>query len=317
MADVQSTTGILTGRRDELPDAALQITAQTNWGYVWYSLSELYATGGPLMTEDIALTEDVAVWLDEDSDGIVSEKELERLHDVSPHVTVQADFGEPGGRAGISDKRVQLRDVSPHVETIGLTPQCSGQRVAISLPDARVLFFATEDPMLYNAPVSAVDVNRDGQVADYEVARFLQRRQDSVGGLVRAWVAGHEDPLFAALDADGDGLLSARELGEASERLTALDQNTDGRLETHEIPQALVVGLIRGNPLRDDELMALPSAGGAADRSTARWFAAMDSNHDGEISRREFLGNAAQFQQLDRDADEFIRPDEAAHAQSM
>ena len=54
-------------------------------------------------------------------------------------------------------------------------------------------------------------------------------------------------------------------------------------------------------------------------RTTARshWFAAMDSNRDGEISRREFLGTQDQFQQLDRDADGFIGPAEAASAASI
>ena len=37
----------------------------------------------------------------------------------------------------------------------------------------------------------------------------------------------------------------------------------------------------------------------------------MDRNSDGDISRREFLGTAAQFRQLDADGDQLIDLDEA------
>ena len=313
--DVQPTTGLLTGRRSEQPDVALQIGNRTDWGYIWYSLSELYSMGGQLATADISLTPDVAESLDANQDGTVSEAELKGLMDAPPHLTVKASFGEQSGPGGPSKKRVRLQEISEHLQSVGVTLGRHAEQVAFSLPDARVTFFVTEDPMLYNASVDAVDVNRDGKVADYELARFMQRRQDTAGGLVRAWVAGHEDSLFAALDTGGDGILNARELAEAPDRLKTLDRNADGRLESHEIPQSIVVGLIRGNPQRDTELFALPSSFATAGTSRSTWFTAMDSNRDGEISRREFLGTLDQFEQLDRDTDGFIVPGEAVFAQ--
>ena len=41
------------------------------------------------------------------------------------------------------------------------------------------------------------------------------------------------------------------------------------------------------------------------------WFQKMDRNHDGDVSRREFLGPRDQFDRLDRDKDGLIDPDEA------
>ena len=58
------------------------------------------------------------------------------------------------------------------------------------------------------------------------------------------------------------------------------------------------MGMIRGMPAT--ELQAGPS-----------WFRKMDRNHDGDVSRREFLGPRAQFDRLDRDRDGLISSDEA------
>ncbi len=41
------------------------------------------------------------------------------------------------------------------------------------------------------------------------------------------------------------------------------------------------------------------------------WFQKMDRNHDGDVSRREFLGPRDQFDRLDRDNDGLIGADEA------
>ena len=43
----------------------------------------------------------------------------------------------------------------------------------------------------------------------------------------------------------------------------------------------------------------------------------MDTNHDGVISRREFLGDENQFQSLDANRDLFVEPDEVAQSEAQ
>jgi Ca2+-binding EF-hand superfamily protein len=49
----------------------------------------------------------------------------------------------------------------------------------------------------------------------------------------------------------------------------------------------------------------------AAPAAGPDWFQKMDRNHDGDVSRREFLGPRDQFDRLDRDNDGLIDADEA------
>ena len=44
------------------------------------------------------------------------------------------------------------------------------------------------------------------------------------------------------------------------------------------------------------------------------WFARMDRNGDGDVSRHEFLGPTELFRKLDRDGDGLLGPDEARAA---
>ena len=43
----------------------------------------------------------------------------------------------------------------------------------------------------------------------------------------------------------------------------------------------------------------------------------MDRNHDGDVSRREFLGPRDQFDRLDRDNDGLIDPDEGSAGEGV
>jgi hypothetical protein len=58
---------------------------------------------------------------------------------------------------------------------------------------------------------------------------------------------------------------------------------------------------------------------GAAPAPTAGpvWFRKMDRNHDGDVSRREFLGTDEEFRRLDADGDGLISAAEASRADDL
>jgi len=302
---------MMSRRRPDQAEMAVRINERTDWGYTRYSLAELYGDGNQVTTEDFSLSPDAFGALDEDEDGKISTKELEGILETPPHLVLRASFGELRRSGRTPKTQLQLESLSECLQNSDAMVVQHARRMSLGLPGAQVQFLVNEDPMLYNTTVAKVDVNDDGKITEYEIGSFLDRQRPVVRGLVRTWVSGHEDSLFAALDIDADGVLGARELHESLDRLKSLDQDGDGQLQSHEIPDSMVVAILRGHPLQDDQMFVHAPSDSTGPRSNPPWFAAMDTNQDGEISSREFLGTPDQFQQLDRDTDGFIGPSEA------
>src|SRR5262249_19144693 len=123
--------------------------------------------------------------------------------------------------------------------------------------------------------------------------------------------------LFEFLDADHDQRLGLRELTTAWTRLAAWDRDGDGCITRGEVPRQYHLVLTQGKPrgfLEDTDRLAygpalrLPQA----DRGPL-WFRKMDTNRDGDVSRREFLGSTEDFRRLDSDGDGLISVEEAEH----
>jgi len=302
---------MMSTRRPDQAEMVLRINERRDWNYARFSLAELYGDGHQLTAEDFSLSPEAFDALDADRDGNISEKELKGILDTPPHLVLKASFGELRRSGSTPRTQLQLESLSECLQDAGATVVQHARRMSLVLPSAQVQFLVNEDPMLYNTTVQKVDVDDDGKITEYEIGSFLDRQRPVFRGLLRTWVAGHEDSLFAALDIDGDGVLAARELYESPERLKSLDQDGDGRLRAHEIPDSMVVAFLRGHPLQDDQMFVHAPSDTTSDRSSPPWFAAMDANQDGEISHREFLGTSDQFQQLDHDTDGFIGRTEA------
>ena len=100
------------------------------------------------------------------------------------------------------------------------------------------------------------------------------------------------------------------------------DGDGDGRVSADEIPYHFQVNIARGGLLRSDRRRhgrsrcrgRWPRAGRSRPAAGPDWFQKMDRNHDGDVSRREFLGPRDQFDRLDRDNDGLIDADEASKA---
>ncbi len=83
------------------------------------------------------------------------------------------------------------------------------------------------------------DSNRDG-LLDAAELRALAEQADADAARVDFWPGGftHDDPIFTALDADHDGIVSSSEIEHAASSLRALDRNGDGKLTIEEFRPA-------------------------------------------------------------------------------
>jgi Ca2+-binding EF-hand superfamily protein len=159
----------------------------------------------------------------------------------------------------------------------------------------------------------AVDADEDGKAYAYEIEAFLAQQQAGLRAQIHARATDSEDVLFAALDADHDERLDSREIEGAEARLAALDKNGDGLLTGDELPEVLLIGLARGSIENPDATFAPPPViARSPDGKAPRWFTAMDANQDGAVSRREFLGTSEKFAELDRDGNGLLDVAEAA-----
>ena len=168
------------------------------------------------------------------------------------------------------------------------------------------------EPSELRAEFAGLDRDGDGKLYPEEWAAGRRRQAEAADRQVRARAGFQPDALFVALDMNHDGRLTPREIDRAAERLASLDEDGDGQLQVDEIPDAMVVGIVRGPPEEDSERLRNPTAPPlASDIELPRWFIGMDRNMDGEISEREFMGTPAQFQLLDANGDQFLDAAEA------
>jgi Ca2+-binding EF-hand superfamily protein len=171
---------------------------------------------------------------------------------------------------------------------------------------------ASTAPTPQSFSISAADGDGDGKATADEVESLLRRQRAALRGQIRMSVVDRDDALFAALDHDGDLLLDAREIAQSSRVLAALDRDHDGELSIREIPGSMVVVISRDDAPPNAPLPAgAPASEAPRAANGAPWFAAMDANGDGDISRLEFLGSAEQFSQFDTNQDGFLDADEA------
>jgi Ca2+-binding EF-hand superfamily protein len=107
---------------------------------------------------------------------------------------------------------------------------------------------------------------------------------------------GASDPLFALLDADGDGVISAKELKRAIVVLKELDTNKDGSISWEEVQAAGIggpnpnpAGPAAGDPPQGagTGFAGGGAAGGAEESQPFKRFMQYDKNGDGKLSADE------------------------------
>jgi Ca2+-binding EF-hand superfamily protein len=156
----------------------------------------------------------------------------------------------------------------------------------------------------------SIDRDSDDKIFEDEYLSWIQQRSELTESQVKLTTVDHGRLWFNVLDENHDGRLGRREMLQAAAKLPACDANGNGRLEKDEVPRVLAVTIGNGQPASSGRTPR-GSPKDAGGRQGPNWFRKMDTNNDGDISPREFLGTKDQFKLLDANGDGLIDAPEA------
>jgi hypothetical protein len=166
------------------------------------------------------------------------------------------------------------------------------------------------------ATKDVVTLDLGADYIEFSAAQGKAGDKADVGGTqVAIGAAIDGNPLLRLLDRDNDQRLTTRERQELAGLLSALDHDGDGAVGAGEMPMPIRLAVTLGPHVH--QLLSTPvgAARAIAPRGSApaapAWFASMDKNHDGDLSRGEFLGTSEQFRQIDADGDALVSVAEA------
>lgn len=261
--------------------------------------------------------------LDADSDGQVAENEVgeDRIR-LFKRLLRKADK-DGDGKLSRAEFVAGLQEERPQPPADGPNPQGNERRRQFLEADPEELFKRLDangdgKVELEETPEQAreglkrffeqADANRDQSLSldefrkGHEYVRTLAGANTPPNAQNRGAAPG-DAALFKALDADGDGTLSAEELAAATAALKKLDRDGDGQITRREI-MADVAG---GRP------EARPGAGNP--EQVLERLKRLDKNGDGKLAQDElppFLQN--RFDKLDANADGFVDQEELKRA---
>lgn len=162
------------------------------------------------------------------------------------------------------------------------------------------------------ALIEVADRNSDGRMTRQELVDYLDLVATASLAQVSLTLTSSGQGLFQALDGNGDGYLSVRELRDAWARLAPFDADRDEAVSRAEFPTQVRLTVGRGGQQAgfDPEGGAV-SQGRPVPTRGPLWFRKMDRNGDGDVSRSEWLGTADDFDRADTDRDGLISLAEA------
>ena len=320
------------------PEAVFLLHERVDWIRIQAALEELY---GRLMTwqhDRFPMTPNFVDHLDADGDGIVRGNELRRCLEISPHIAVLVQFGTA------QNSRPQVRMDQRRPDSLARFERIAPSHLAVSLPGLAVSIIGEDrfgvraNPRAADDFFSRHDSNSDGELSKDEfleaspwggfgdvvdgeapITRSQWREHVQSGiqlehRIVQARAGFQVDALFSYIDANQDLSLMAREIESAPSRLQTLDQNEDQYVSIGEVPEQIVIGLIRSPSTESDSIFStIQQRTNVVADSIPGWFSAMDTNGDNEIARTEFLGKTQLFRQLDKNGDLYLQPSEVEH----
>lgn len=158
-----------------------------------------------------------------------------------------------------------------------------------------------------------MDVNGDDRLSWGEIEVGIRMKAALTSGLIRVRLVDVPDAWFTWLDSNWDKVLSEAEIQHADSRLKKLRTDSDSEFAPESLPVQLEV--IFSRLFGDEDPFRAPGPGAyrempsneMADHALSpEWLQAMDTNGDGQVVYREFLGSQSSFRSLDRNGDDVL-----------
>ena len=189
----------------------------------------------------------------------------------------------------------------------------------------------TEKEILAEAKRSfrRMDTDGSGDVSAAEFARARSGRSAKAAAKVKPAPANcpacamglTAEKVFSRLDADGDGKVTAKEfarspgMGDEAEARAAvgrIDTDGDGSLSRAELTKAYNQRHANCPKVDPSKAGAGPDGRGNRSRFAMVFMMRSDKNGDGVVDKSEFRGSDARFDQMDKNANGKLEPDELA-----
>ncbi|MEQ8786081.1 MAG: hypothetical protein RIC55_07265 [Pirellulaceae bacterium] len=300
---------------------------------------------GQLSREELKSGGDRFATLDLDGNGQLDFDELRRLfRGDSPHILVVVRLGKKR-----QEQRTVEVTVAPAAKDLVDGVREGGQADAVLALDKQQLEFSTssgastsvvasifeqqfgaldrdnngyldkaevENNRTLRDAFQLIDADGDEKVFEKEFVAYFERLAEAARARTLLTISDQGNRLFDILDANRDGRLSPREVAAGRDKIGAWDEDDDQLVAADEIPQTWRLEVARGAPRFGVVNVATMQQTAARTRTVGGppWFSRMDRNEDGEVTRREFLGELAEFDRLDADDNGAVDAQEALAA---